>query len=288
MIVAVFVVQFDIRKGNVVEWRYPEEVNLEGTEFKCIASGSHNISKDFIYFKQGQLFGLSCFEKLPVQSEEERGVRMKSVGLLAVGYLDLHLHQPFLQRQARIQVETPGDYGSLEEYLAHYQSPRHSNSVPRPFHNGQHRTSSDQPSAHEVVHPVGAISQYLQYFGPHIFILWKLALLKKRVLIFSPPPIGVVCYRVYCTCLLTGHVLRGNLDLDCNPLFYVNVNDIDSLQSTRHYVACTSEQILQSKTELYDVFVDQQRLTSHLASLDPLLRLTPADRERYDHLTSIR
>ena len=36
-----------------------------------------------------------------MQSEEERGVRMKSVGLLAVGYLDLHLHQDFLQRQAR-------------------------------------------------------------------------------------------------------------------------------------------------------------------------------------------
>ena len=43
---------------------------------------------------------------------------------------------------------------------------------------------------------------------------------------------------VYCTCLLTDHSLGGNLDLDCNPMFYVNVNDIESLQSTRHYVAC--------------------------------------------------
>ena len=38
---------------------------------------------------------------MPVKSEKERGVRMKSVGLLAVGYIDLHLHQHFLQRQAR-------------------------------------------------------------------------------------------------------------------------------------------------------------------------------------------
>ena len=53
------------------------------------------------YFKQGQLFGLSCFEKIQVKSESERGVRMKSVGLLAVGYSDLHLHQDFLQRQVR-------------------------------------------------------------------------------------------------------------------------------------------------------------------------------------------
>ena len=34
--------------GNVVEWRHPEQVNLEGIEFKCIASGSHNIPKDFM------------------------------------------------------------------------------------------------------------------------------------------------------------------------------------------------------------------------------------------------
>ncbi len=53
------------------------------------------------YFKQNQLFGLSCYEKIPVASAEERGARMKSVGLLAVGYSDLHLHMDFLRRQVR-------------------------------------------------------------------------------------------------------------------------------------------------------------------------------------------
>ena len=106
-------------------------------------------------------------------------------------------------------------------------------------------------------------------------------------------------------------------------MFYININDIDILQDTRHYIACelrtalgadnlitppllpplllpslpspqlppypgTSERILQSKTELYDVFVDHQRLMTHLTSLDPILRLTPADKERYDLLNSIR
>ena len=53
------------------------------------------------YFKQKQLFGLSCYEKIPVASQEERGARMKSVGLLAVGYSDLHHHMAFLKRQVR-------------------------------------------------------------------------------------------------------------------------------------------------------------------------------------------
>ena len=34
--------------GNLVEWRYPPDVNLEGIEFKSIASGLHNVPKDFM------------------------------------------------------------------------------------------------------------------------------------------------------------------------------------------------------------------------------------------------
>lgn len=67
MIVAVFVVAFDTKKGkesyikydslevlifttsgNIVEWKYPSEVVLEGIEFKSMASGLHKIQKDFM------------------------------------------------------------------------------------------------------------------------------------------------------------------------------------------------------------------------------------------------
>ncbi len=34
--------------GNVVEWCYPEEVLLDGVEFKSMASGLHNVHKDFM------------------------------------------------------------------------------------------------------------------------------------------------------------------------------------------------------------------------------------------------
>lgn len=34
--------------GNIVEWRYPAEVVLEGIEFKSMASGLHRITKDFM------------------------------------------------------------------------------------------------------------------------------------------------------------------------------------------------------------------------------------------------
>lgn len=35
--------------GNMVEWSLPHDVNLDGVEFKSMASGSHRITNDFMY-----------------------------------------------------------------------------------------------------------------------------------------------------------------------------------------------------------------------------------------------
>ncbi|KAL5467702.1 hypothetical protein EMCRGX_G031965 [Ephydatia muelleri] len=280
LVVAVFVTAFDMKKGNMIEWNYPAGVNLDGVEFNSMVSGAHTISKDFVYFKHNQLFGLSCFEKIAVANEAERGVRMKSVGLLAVGYSDLHTHQEFLQRQARKQLESPGDYSSLEEYFCHHQSSRHP--VPRPL------SGTESLPSMNISHPAGCFTQFLQYFGVNIFVLWKLALLKKRILFFSPPPIGVVCYRVYCTCLLGSHGLQLDIDTNCDPQFYINVAGISELENMNTFVACTTEKIFQTKTELYDVFVDNQNITTNSTYLEPVLKPNLADEQRFKHLNTIR
>ena len=46
-----------------------------------------------------------------------------------------------------------------------------------------------------MTHPAGCFTQFINFFNIHIFSLWKFALLGKRILFFSPPPIGSVCYR---------------------------------------------------------------------------------------------
>ena len=53
------------------------------------------------YFKFYEWYGLSCFGKIAVASEAERGVRMKCVGILADNYEMLHVHKDFLQRQVK-------------------------------------------------------------------------------------------------------------------------------------------------------------------------------------------
>ncbi len=47
-LLAIFVVTFDTRFGNVIEWQEPAELDLRGVEFKAMASGFHLVSTDFV------------------------------------------------------------------------------------------------------------------------------------------------------------------------------------------------------------------------------------------------
>ncbi|XP_060012498.1 DENN domain-containing protein 11 isoform X5 [Lagenorhynchus albirostris] len=239
-VVAVFVVTFDPRSGNMVEWCLPQDIDLEGVEFKSMASGSHKIQSDFIH-----------------------------------------------------QLETPGHYCRL---AAFYEDKKR---VPRasPGRGGSLPPAYWLPSIHrymypemKITHPAGCMSQFIKFFGEQILILWKFALLRKRILIFSPPPVGVVCYRVYCCCCLANVSLPGigGTVPESKPFFYVNVADIESLEVEVSYVACTTEKIFEEKRELYDVYVDNQNVKTHHERLQPLLKINSADREKYRRLSEQR
>nr|XP_023495611.1 protein LCHN isoform X2 [Equus caballus] len=239
-VVAVFVVTFDPRSGNMVEWCLPQDIDLEGVEFKSMASGSHKIQSDFIH-----------------------------------------------------QLETPGHYSHLAAFYEDKKGVLHAG----PGRGGSLPPVYWLPSIHrymypemKITHPAGCMSQFIKFFGEQILILWKFALLRKRILIFSPPPVGVVCYRVYCCCCLANVSLPGigGTIPESKPFFYVNVADIESLEVEVSYVACTTEKIFEEKRELYDVYVDNQNVKTHHDHLQPLLKINSADREKYRRLNEQR
>lgn len=129
----------------MVEFCLPHDINLDGVEFKSMASGSHRITSDFMYvppavshqsrnpqsveghcqksvtlrllppppslfcllaryFRKGSYFGLACFANMPVESELERGARMKSVGILCPSYTLLYRYMHFLENQVRLDM----------------------------------------------------------------------------------------------------------------------------------------------------------------------------------------
>nr|XP_057942836.1 DENN domain-containing protein 11-like [Doryrhamphus excisus]XP_057942837.1 DENN domain-containing protein 11-like [Doryrhamphus excisus]XP_057942838.1 DENN domain-containing protein 11-like [Doryrhamphus excisus]XP_057942839.1 DENN domain-containing protein 11-like [Doryrhamphus excisus]XP_057942840.1 DENN domain-containing protein 11-like [Doryrhamphus excisus]XP_057942841.1 DENN domain-containing protein 11-like [Doryrhamphus excisus]XP_057942842.1 DENN domain-containing protein 11-like len=292
-IVAVFVVTFNTRSGNMVEWSLPHDINLDGVEFKAMASGSHRITNDFIYFRKGCYFGLACFANMPVDNELERGARMKSVGILSPSYTLLYRYMHFLENQVRLQLKNPGQYSPLEAF---YEDKK---AILPPTGNGLVNAcptlsvTTINRCMHpemKITHPAGCMSQFVQFFGEHIMVLWKFALLRKRLLIFSPPPVGVVCYRVYCCCSLANVSLpaMGMSVPEFRPFFYINIADIGALQTEQSYVACTTEKIFEEKKELYDLYIDNQNVKTHRSHLLPLLRLNAADKERYRKLSEQR
>lgn len=56
------------------------------------------------YFRKGGYFGLACFANMPVESELERGARMKSVGILCPSYTLLYRYMHFLENQVRLDM----------------------------------------------------------------------------------------------------------------------------------------------------------------------------------------
>ncbi|XP_061826163.1 DENN domain-containing protein 11 [Nerophis lumbriciformis] len=292
-IVAVFVVTFNSRSGNMVEWCLPHDINLDGVEFKAMASGSHRITNDFIYFRKGCYFGLACFANMPVDNELERGARMKSVGILSPSYTLLYRYMHFLENQVRLQLKNPGHYSPLEAFYEDKKAilPLTGNSLVNECHTLSVTTINRcmHPEM-KITHPAGCMSQFVQFFGEHIMVLWKFALLRKRLLIFSPPPVGVVCYRVYCCCSLANVSLPGiGVSVpELRPFFYINIADITTLQTELSYVACTTEKIFEDKKELYDLYVDNQNVKTHRSHLLPLLRPNAGDKERYRKLNEQR
>ncbi|XP_011357854.2 protein LCHN [Pteropus vampyrus] len=282
----------------MVEWCLPQDIDLEGVEFKSMASGSHKIQSDFIYFRKGPFFGLACFANMPVESELERGARMKSVGVLSPSYTLLYRYMHFLENQVRHQEKYRFTWKepSLNDGTWHFGGSgagcllAHTEYFSQSYFQ-QAGLPSFLPCSHsQITHPAGCMSQFIKFFGEQILILWKFALLRKRILIFSPPPVGVVCYRVYCCCCLANVSLPGigSTVPESKPFFYVNVADIESLEVEVSYVACTTEKIFEEKRELYDVYVDNQNVKTHHGHLQPLLKINGADREKYRRLNEQR
>ncbi|KAK5601177.1 DENN domain-containing protein 11 [Crenichthys baileyi] len=264
-IVAVFVVTFDTRSGNMVEWCLPHDIDLDGVEFKSMASGSHRITSDFIYFRKGNYFGLACFANMPVENELERGARMKSVGILSPSYTLLYRYMHFLENQVRHQLQCPGQYSPLEAF---YEDKK---AVLPPKGNGlvtscpTWTVASINRCMHpemKITHPAGCMSQFIR----------------------------VVCYRVYCCCCLANVSIPGiGVSVpELRPFFYINIADISALETELSYVACTTEKIFEDKKELYDVYIDNQNVKTHRSHLQPLLRLNAADKEKYRKLSEQR
>ncbi|XJO70753.1 hypothetical protein BDV3_000375 [Batrachochytrium dendrobatidis] len=127
---AIFVAHFNTLKGNVIEYQFPAVANIAGVEYKSIPSGAHAIARDVIYFTCGlDRFGIAALENLALGTSDasnnnERGARIKAVGIVVSNNASLFTHLPFLQQQAARFVRNQGSLDDLIAYfIKHQQNP---------------------------------------------------------------------------------------------------------------------------------------------------------------------
>ena len=89
----IYVAEFVPREGNAIIHSYPENLCVDGFEWKVLPSGGHEVYSDVIHFASGEchdgiLFNVAAFrvrrfspEQMKQDSSGHRGARLVAVGL---------------------------------------------------------------------------------------------------------------------------------------------------------------------------------------------------------------
>ena len=292
-IAAAFCVIFDARKGYTLAWSQSVDgLELEGVvEYKSLPSGLHSVEDDLVYFVHENYAGISAF--LNKESRQDaRGARMLATGVL-VPVKDSKMGQCWLHAEGLTelvgkQIGNPKDVSLLDAYWEKHRitstEADATASADDAFStgsakkaNGYQKTramSDATPAPSQEMsehHPARALPVLFKTFGPLVFQLYRAALLRKRILIVGEAPVEINCNFVYAISILSSiqKVLLPLLPIDdvpdkrLRPLFNVGIQDIPLLQKSEEsdseiqegWVACTTDDVLATKPDLFDLLV---------------------------------
>lgn len=256
-------------------------------EYKSLPSGLHAVQEDLIYFRHANLAGASAF----VQGEadaQHRNANFVAVGVLvplsgALGRVWEHAEE--LKGLARNVVGNGEDTAVLETFWEEHklESAAASDSKKRK-RGGSEATlpAFDLESTWSKEHPALAVPDMMDLFGPLLFPLQRAVLARKRVLVLGSPPVRSNALVVWLASVL-GNVSRdvgGDLEADLlktMPLFSVGIHDISSLpgkEDGKGWLACTTDDILGEKKDLWDVLV---KLPAHSSQIKTWPTLQSSD-----------
>ncbi|KAI9320166.1 hypothetical protein BX666DRAFT_2025176 [Dichotomocladium elegans] len=291
-VVAVFVARFDVTSGNTIEWQHPEEIDLSGVEYQVISSGLHNIESDTIYFTKSPYIGVGLYKKEKAAASD-RGAIMRSVGIIlepsdnlgpcakvwahaeALKSLDPFASPNELRKTMRRYYDdhlrhhnhhqkppttmTAWEHNPLEADANHV---RHIFDAEALLYDNHHPPSifdqllSLSPYPLEPLPSLVSLPMFIAHLGPQVFVLWKAAVLRKRILFLTEPPMSHVAGYVYDTFLLSAVPSKYQCKRKFTLKYTVSVNDIPDLADNPDgFVASTSDAIYETKTDLYDVLV---------------------------------
>ncbi|KIK65185.1 hypothetical protein GYMLUDRAFT_56608 [Collybiopsis luxurians FD-317 M1] len=289
-LVAIFHASFHPTKGNIIDWsvKANEDVNLDNLEFNALPSGLHLVEQDIIYFSKDGHQGVCAFRRVKSTEQGHRGFRLSSLGVL----LAKSTRPKPWRHVAALKDLMTMLYARLE--LTDTLQPSEADWEPsRAYFENQKMTAADLAGAgwsgwsNELdgenrdpsnTNPTLHLPHLLRILGPSTLTLYKHVVGRKRILIYTLPPVEAACILCHVAADFcyeqqvdsgSGR-LPGKSREGINVLGMITLSDVDRLQAEgntgRGWIACTTDAIFLERPSYYDLLIDLTTSTPNKAT----------------------
>ncbi|KAI9433131.1 hypothetical protein H4582DRAFT_1820081, partial [Lactarius indigo] len=296
--VAIFHASFHPTRSNDLDWslKASDDLQLDGVEFSSLPSRLHLVEEDVVYyFTKHGLRGVCVFSRRPTSEQGQRGFRLSSLGILLARSLrprpwrhvpalkalvrDLHSDPSVTQGDSSQDVWAPTRrFFELRKARLEDLGGAGAEELEFDMDDGGIEDGGDgyEPFTPPTLH----LPHLLRVLGPSSLTLYKHVLGRRRILIYTQPPVEAACFlcqvaadmcfedQTTPTTQGEGHgatlELKGKHKEGINVLGMVTLHDIDTLEresrTGRGWIACTTDAVFLEKPQYYDLVVD---LTSY-------------------------
>ncbi|KAG6919703.1 hypothetical protein DXG01_002649 [Tephrocybe rancida] len=266
-LVAIFHASFHPTQGNLVDWslKASDDLNLDNIEFSVLPSGLHLVDRDVVYFTKDGQHGVCIFRRRKTQEEGQRGYRLSSLGILLARSRrprPWH-HTSALKDLVDTIYNSCEDAGLLQPTESHWEPARaffEERKVRRADIGEWSGWSHDlgdisEPNSHPTLH----LPHLLRILGPSSLTLYKHVLGRRRILIYTHPPVEAACILCYAAADMCYEAQSSTPGLSREPLSVlgmITLSDMDRLSAGSGWIACTTDAIFLEKPACYDLLID--------------------------------
>ncbi|KAH8113091.1 hypothetical protein DFH11DRAFT_361122 [Phellopilus nigrolimitatus] len=329
-VVAIFHASFHPTKGNIVDWalKADDDISLDGVEFSVLPSGLHLVERDIVYFSHGAHTGLAVFRRRPTRARAHRGFRLSSLAVLLrpaprprpwLHAAPLRALADSIYAAADAKEEdllglstsasgsgsasegelTETDFAPARAWFERRRAEEHAATQSWSGWSDELDGTYSSPST-----PTHHLPHLLRILGLSSLTLYKFVLSRRRVMIFTLPPVevaGVLAWIASDLCrehhmatkssalgtpipsLFSSHKTAQDVDepppQSPSVLGMVTLNDLQRLNRESEkglgWIACTTDAIFLEKPQYYDLIIDLTTSTPSKASRPTLYMSKP-------------
>ncbi|KAG6902148.1 hypothetical protein C0995_003905 [Termitomyces sp. Mi166 len=241
------------------------DLNLDDIEFSVLPSGLHLIDRDVVYFTKDGQHGVCIFRRRKTQEQGQRGFRLSSFGVLLARSRRPRpwRHTAALKDLLTVIYNQSEEAGLVQPTESQWEparaffEERKIRRVDTSEWNGWNQDLSDptESSSHPTLH----LSHLLRILGPSSLTIYRHVLGRRRILIYTQPPVEAACILCYAAADMCYEVQSSTPGRTRDPLSVlgmVTLSDMRRLGSESGWIACTTDAIFLEKPSCYDLLID--------------------------------